>query len=130
MADDGSPRAAGMRVEARMFAGIGAFLALATAVYAIAAYEWAGTVLLLLAAGMALLLAGYLTLQARRHAEPAAVGAGQPYLPHASVWPFGTGVGAVLMANGLALGLWAVIPGAALVGWSLWGYAAQSRRRD
>ena len=35
-----------------------------------------------------------------------------------------------LMANGLALGLWAVLPGAALTAGSVWGFARQSKFRD
>jgi hypothetical protein len=130
-----------MRLEARIFLGIAAFLVLATVVYGVTAGEDAGTTMLLLAGGMAMMIGAYLAVQARRGtdaAEPGREGEGgaeEPavdhgYLPHASIWPFGVGMGLVVMANGLALGLWAVVPGALLAGSSLWGYARQSRRRD
>lgn len=141
MEQDADPRTAGMRVEARIFLGIATFLLLATVVYVVASREEAGTTMLLLAAGMALLVGAYLVVQARGStdaAEPERPGGGgtaepaleDAYLPHASIWPFGVGMGLVMMANGLALGLWALIPGVLLAGSSMWGYARQSRRRD
>jgi uncharacterized membrane protein len=129
---DEDPEKAGMRVEARMYLVIAGFLAVAFAVYLLASYEWAGTVLLLVGAVMGVFLGGYLERQARLRTDAAAVehpGGGE-YLPHASIWPFGLGVGALLMANGLALGLWAVLPGAALMAGSVWGFARQSKFRD
>lgn len=142
MRDDDDAERAGMRVEARMFLGIAAFLALATLAYGVASAEEAGTTMLFLAGGMAVIVGGYLTVQARAHADPndpERPGGGEAaepepgneaYLPHASIWPFGVGMGLVVMANGLVLGMWALIPGALLSASSLWGYARQSRRRD
>lgn len=130
--DDGAPRKAGLRVEARVLLVVAAVVLLWFAVYTVTATERAGMTMLLLTAAMAALMGGYLVVQARRRADPAEVGPGieDHYLPHASVWPFALGVGAVLVANGLALGLWAVVPGAALIAYGVWGYARQSRRRD
>ncbi len=142
MTRDSDPQRAGMRVEARIFMGIAGFLALATVVYWLTSREDAGTTMLLLAAAMALSVGGYLAVQSRKRTDPAADGGhdaeGQveppadveAYLPHASVWPFAMGMGLVVMANGLALGMWALVPGALLTGSSLYGYARQSRRRD
>ena len=140
MSRDGDPHLAGMRVEARIFVGIACFLLVVTAVYWLSSSEDAGTTMLVLSAGMALLVGGYLAVQNRKRADPAegdGAGAGnpsaadqEPYLPHASVWPFAMGTGLVVMANGLVLGMWALVPGALLAGASLWGYARQSRRRD
>jgi uncharacterized membrane protein len=140
MKDDADAEKAGMRVEARMYLVIAGFLAVAFAVYLLASYEWAGTVLLLVGAVMGLSMGGYLERQARIRTDAAVAdrpgGAGieealeGEYLPHASIWPFGLGVGALLMANGLALGLWAVLPGAALMAGSVWGFARQSKRGD
>ena len=140
MATDDDPEVAGMRVEARIFLGIAAFLTLATVAYGVASSEEAGTTMLFLAGGMAVIVGGYLTVQARSHTDPGDPGRDETggahgaepeaYLPHASIWPFGVGMGLVVMANGLALGLWALIPGALLSASSLWGYARQSRRRD
>jgi uncharacterized membrane protein len=130
--EDADPERAGMRVEARMYLVIAAFLVVVFAIYLLASYEWAGTVLLLVGAVMGVFMGGYLERQSRVRTDPAAVGPaeGGDYLPHASIWPFGLGVGALLMANGLALGLWAVLPGAALTAGSVWGFARQSQLRD
>ncbi len=133
--DDGEPAEAGGRIEARIFLGIGAAVFVLFLVYAVTAGEEAGTTMLLLTAGLGALAGGYLLLQARRAAEPAAVGGNrqvpeEAYLPHASIWPLGVGAGCVVMANGLALGSWALVPGALLVVGSVLGYARQSRRRD
>jgi uncharacterized membrane protein len=130
--EDADPERAGMRVEARMYLVIAAFLVVVFAIYLLASYEWAGTVLLLVGAVMGVFMGGYLERQSRVRTDPAAVGPaeGGDYLPHASIWPFGLGVGALLMANGLALGLWAVLPGAALMAGSVWGFARQSKLRS
>ena len=142
MARDAEPRVAGMRMEAGIFIGISSFLVFVTAVYWLTSAEDAGTTMLLLSGGMALLVGGYLAAQSRKHTDPAEGDAStaegpdeaapdeEAYLPHASVWPFAMGMGLVVMANGLALGMWALVPGALLAGTSLWGYARQSRRRD
>ena len=135
MRDDGAPESAGGRVEARIFLGIGAAVLVMGLVYAAASGERAGTTMLVLTAGLGALAGGYLLSQARDRAEPAATGGNrqvpeEAYLPHASIWPLGVGAGCVVMANGLALGAWALVPGAMLTVASVWGYARQSRRRD
>ena len=132
MKEDEDPEKAGMRVEARMYLVIAAFLAVAFFIYLLASYEWAGTVLLLVGAVMGVFLGGYLERQARLRTDAPMVGPADSgdYLPHASIWPFGLGLGALLMANGLALGLWAVLPGAALMAGSVWGFARQSKLRS
>ncbi len=142
METDDDPQRAGMRVQARIFLGIAAFLVVATVVYGVTSAEDAGTTMLLLAGSMALIVGGYLAVQARTQVDAGdpdrageggdedPVEQGEAYLPHASIWPFGMGMGLVVMANGLALGLWALIPGTLLSASCLWGYARQSRRRD
>ena len=127
----------GGTVEARIFLAVGVVIFAAAAVYWFWSYEDAGSVLLLLGALAALSIGGYLWLQARRFpdpAEPAAEGAAAGisgmYLPHASVWPFSIGVGAMLLANGLALGRWATVPGLLVTVAALAGFVRQSRRRD
>lgn len=124
-----------MSVGARMMLGIGGFLAAISAVYWFLSYEEAGSVLLLLAAGLALIVGGYLWWATREHASsPSPAGADEEeaehYLPHASLWPLGVGAGSVVLANGLALGLWAAVPGSMLLAASVVGYARQSRHRD
>jgi O-antigen/teichoic acid export membrane protein len=119
-------------VVSRAYLGLGAFLAVVAAVYWFTSYESAGTTMLVLAAGLALLIGGYLALVVRRRRSgrsPSGQGEDH-YLPHASVWPFFAGLAAMVLANGLALGLWALVVGAAGLAAALAGYARQSRRRD
>jgi hypothetical protein len=135
MREDGAPEEAGGRIEARIFLGIGLAVLAMGVLYAATAAERAGTTMLLLSAGLGGLAGGYLLRQARTSSEPAATGGNrevpeEAYLPHASIWPLGIGAGCVVLANGLALGAWALVPGAMLTVASVWGYARQSRRRD
>lgn len=126
-----------MTVSARIFLAIGGFLVMVSAVYWFLSYEETGSVLLLLSAGLALIVGGYLWWATR---EPEASSApaeqheeeeeAEHYLPHASIWPLGVGAGSVVLANGLALGLWAAVPGTMLLAASVVGYARQSRHRD
>lgn len=123
-----------MTVSARILLAIGGFLVVVSAVYWLLSYEETGSVLLLLSAGLALIVGGYLwwatrgqpsSSTAEHHEEEA-----EHYLPHASVWPLGVGAGSVVLANGLALGLWAAVPGSMLLAASVVGFARQSRHRD
>ena len=131
-----------MTTTGKLMLGIAAFILLMSAVYWFFSYEHAGSVLLLLSAGLVLITGAYLVVSTRRMSPSAegAEGAGdasretgqehEEYLPHASIWPFGVGAGSVVLANGLALGLWAIVPGSIIVAASIVGYARQSRRRD
>jgi hypothetical protein len=134
---DAPQRTKGGIVEARIFVAVGAVVLVATIVYWFWSYEDAGSTMLLLASLAALAIGVYLYLQARRYPdpdEPATPGATSDisgmYLPHASVWPFAVGLGAVVLANGLALGRWALVPGIVLLLAALGGFVRQSRRRD
>lgn len=124
-----------MTVSARILLAIGGFLVVVSASYWFLSYEEAGSVLLLLSAGLALIVGGYLWWATReRPASPSTAGGheeeAEHYLPHASIWPLGVGAGSVVLANGLALGLWAAVPGTMLLAASVVGYARQSRHRD
>ena len=125
-----------MTTEARIFLGIGAFLVVASTVYWFGDYEDTGTTLLATTAALGLVIGGYLARAMRPQPRPApdtaseAEESAEDFLPHASVWPFWVGAGAVVSANGLALGLWAVVPGTVLLLFGILGYARQSRRRD
>lgn len=132
-----------MTTAGKLLLGMAAFLLVASAGYWFLSYEEAGSVLLLLSSGLVLIAGGYLVVSTRGAPKPASAseagggGAGHgtegddhPYLPHASVWPLGVGAGSVVLANGLALGLWAVVPGLIIVAGSIVGYARQSRNRD
>jgi hypothetical protein len=126
-----------VRTVARALLAVGAFLGAVALGYGIASGEEAGTVMLALAAGLALLIGGYLVSAPDERAplEPAASGrsgheASAAYLPHASVWPFWIGLGAVIVGNGLALGLWGLLPGTIVTVVGVIGFARQSRHRD
>ena len=122
-----------MRVTARVFVVLGGFLAALAVLYGVTSEEEAGTVMLLLSGALALFVGAYLTRSAR--AEPVAEGQDRldaveaAFLPHESVWPFWLGLAALVLGNGLALGLWGLIPGAILLVVALWGFSRQSRRR-
>ena len=115
----------------KMFLGISAFMALIGVVYWFASYEPAGTTMLGLSAALAGLCGVYLRVQS----EPGASGASgaahehEHYLPDASAWPFGVGLGALLAANGFILGLGFAAPGLVVLGVSVAGLVSQSRRR-
>lgn len=117
-----------MKVVGRTYVGLGALIALMAALYWFTSYENAGTAMLGLAACLAVFIGGYLVLAARRTTTEAGDET-EPYLPHASVWPFLVGVAALVTLNGVAIGLWALVPGAIALTGALVGYAGQSRRR-
>ena len=122
-----------MRTEGRLLVAVGAFVLLGAAVYWFTAYEESGTTMLALAGALGLMIGGYLLLEGRRLPDPEpepVAGLDEAYLPHASIWPFVVGVGAVLLVNGLLLGLWAAVPGAIVLLAGLVGFSRQSRRRD
>ena len=124
-----------LTVQWRTFVGIGVFVLVLAVVYWFASYDYAGTVMLALASGLSFFSAAYLALQDRSAVRQARDGvadeqAERQYLPHASLWPFGIGVGAFLAFNGLILGFAYAVPGAIVVGVSVAGVVTQTRRRD
>lgn len=122
-----------LRVQWLIFLGMAAFIGVIGAIYWFVSYEDAGTTLLALAAGLALLFGGYLFVQDRKRPAPTSPsGSALPeehYLPGSSVWPFGIGFGLFLAFNGLILGLAWTLPGAVIVATSVGGFVAQSRHR-
>jgi cobalamin synthase len=117
----------------RVFLVVGGFVAVLAIVYWFTSYEEAGTALLALASVLSLWCGAYLWLQQRpRPDQPGAGAAPAPaaYLPHASVWPFAIGLGAATILNGLVLGIWVIVPGAALMALGIGGFVRQTRRRD
>lgn len=120
-----------MKVASLTYLVLGVAVALIAAVYWFTSYEDAGTAMLVLAACLALFIGVYLALAARRATAQGTEEADRdPYLPHASAWPFFVGVAALVTANGLAIGLWALVPGVIGMAIALTGYATQSRRRS
>lgn len=122
----------------RIFAAVGAFTAVIGVVYWGLAYEEAGTVMLLLTGALGLWCGVYLWLHARQldawggpeHEPVGGDHVAAQWLPHASVWPLGIGVGLALVLNGLIIGVWFLIPGVIVLLLSIFGFAIESRRRD
>ena len=120
----------------RVFVVIGTVIGLISAIYWFTSYEEAGTAMLALAGVLAVWCGIYLWLQERPRADQRPAEApGQPggtttYLPHASVWPFAIGLGAATLFNGLVLGIWVLLPGAAMLAVGIGGWVRQTRHRD
>jgi len=119
-----------LKVQWRIFLALAGFIALYAVIYWFVSYEDAGTTLLALASGLALLFGGYLFVQDRK-AGPATASSEpeEHYLPESSLWPLGIGVGVFLAFNGLILGLPWTVPGVVLVATSVGGFVRQSRHR-
>ena len=113
----------------KMFLGIAVFMTVIGVVYWFASYEPAGTVMLGLAAALAALCGVYLRIQSEPAASSETHDEDEHYLPESSMWPFGIGLGALLAANGLIIGLGFAIPGIVVLGASVAGFVSQSRRR-
>jgi hypothetical protein len=126
--------APGMRFEMLLFGVLTLFLVVAGAVYYAWSDEWAGTILLVLAGGLAGIAAGYFYLQDRLErgdvanagelgpapvAEPAAI--------HASIWPLEMGGGMTITFLGLVLSRMIVLLGLVLMLHAVVGWIAQSR---
>jgi hypothetical protein len=124
----------------RIFVGVAVFMALIAVLYWLVSYEDAGTVMLALSCGLALLVGAWLFLQDHRRprppvhveAEPGGYvdAEAAPYLPEASIWPFGMGLGALAALNGLIVGWAYAVPGAVLLLLATAGLVSQGRRRD
>ncbi len=121
------------RVPWRVFGFVGAFVGVIAVVYWFTSYEEAGSAMLAVAAVLGAWIGTYLWRNLRRYE---AGGAGEPggdtaamYLPEASPWPFGIGLGVALVLNGLLIGSWFLVPGVMVLALSLAGFARQSRHR-
>ena len=117
----------------RIFAFIGVFVLVVSIIYGATSGEEAGAVMLLVAAILGLFCAGFLWRNLRRYEAGTS---GHPggeheamYLPEASPWPFGIGLGLTLVLNGLLIGSWFLVPGGMVLATCLAGFARQSRHR-
>jgi hypothetical protein len=117
------------KTQARMFLGIAVFMAVIGAVYWFASYEPAGTTMLALSCALAAVCGVYLQIQSEHQPVDGDGHAEEHYLPHASVWPFAIGVGALLAVNGAIVGFGYAIPGLVVLALAVIGLVSQSRRR-
>lgn len=129
---EGSDEARAFVVQTRVFGVVGAFLFALSIGYGLWTGEAAGGVMLALAGGLATLTAAYLGWPRKGHAVPAPqVGADEtPWFPAASIWPFAVAGAAFLVANGILLGLWLLLPAAVVMFFAIAGFVVQSRRRS
>ncbi|MCB0976914.1 MAG: cytochrome c oxidase subunit 4 [Acidimicrobiales bacterium] len=118
------------RVTWKVFAGIAGILAALTIAY-LPSEEAAGIVMLAVATLLAVVCGVFLWRAAARIDEGPGEEeeTGVEFLPTSSPWPFGIGLGATLVLNGLLIGTWFLVPGVALLGVSIAGFARQSRHR-
>ena len=120
------------QVPWRVFSAVSAFVLASAILYGVTSGEEAGATMLAVSS----LLAGWCGLFLWRNARRFEAGHGAhaeapeaAYLPDASPWPFGIGIGLTLVLNGLLIGTWFLVPGVMLLGVSLAGFARQSRHR-
>ena len=78
---------ADLKVQWRIFLGLALFIAVIGAIYWFVSYEDAGTTLLALASGLALMCGGYLLVQDRRKTPATAAGHEPQYLPTRACGP-------------------------------------------
>lgn len=126
-----------MKVEWRIFLGLGAFVAPITALYWFTSYEHAGSAMMAFFVLAFLLIGAYLLVQARRSgprpedrtdATPADGAEDLGFFPSRSLWPFVLAVGAVVVALGLVFSGWLALPGVGLLAFATVGYAAEAQR--
>jgi hypothetical protein len=123
-----------VRFEMLLFGVLTLFLVVAGVVYYVWSDEWAGTILLVLAGGLAGISAGYFYLQGRlERSDVANVGehgpapVAEPVAIHASIWPLEMGGGMTITFLGLVLSRMIVLLGLVLMLHALVGWIAQSR---
>ncbi len=125
-----------MRTQGIIFLGTGAFFVVICAVYWFTSYEPAGTVMLGVCVGLALIPGLYLLWWSRRvqalpedrpDAEPDDAVGKIGSFPESSVWPLILAGGAAMVGVGLVFGVWAALPGAVLVVLSFVGASLESR---
>ena len=117
-------------VPALVFLVVGAAVLAVAVLYGATAHEEVGAALLTLSAVLSLWCGAYLWLRLRSPAdEPETEATAPPFLPHSSPWPFAIGVGAFLLGNGLLVGGWFFVPGAAALTLGIGGFVRESRSR-
>lgn len=128
-----------MKIEGGLFMGGFFFYLLLALIYGFWAKEPAGTTVLALSAGLAL-IAGFYLLFTARHIDPrpednvdadVSDGAGDIgfFSPH-SAWPLPVAAGAAITSLGVVVGWWLVFLGALVLGLSVIGFVFEYYRGE
>jgi Cytochrome c oxidase subunit IV len=122
-----------MRVASLVAFRLGAFLAAAGLIYLLTAYEWAGGLLVLLAA-VAFTYVGVVLRAAAREVGPAAqteeeLSSPEPVHVGPTIWPFVFSLAAAMLVLGIVVQRWLLIPGSLVFVASAIGWFADVRRQ-
>jgi hypothetical protein len=126
-----------MKVEAKMLLSLGLFFGIMCAVYWNWSLENAGGVMMLAGMLLCFLPGSYYYWWSRRMKErpednpnaTQAEGAGViDTFPGSSIFPFVLGMGAFFTVLSMVFGVWLLVPGLALAGWSFLGGIGEGRR--
>ena len=127
-----------MNVEWKLFGGAAAFAGVLGGLYWLAAHEHAGAIMLVFSGAALLMVAAYLlVVGARGGVRPSDRGDAEPgdgageseYYPSASVWPFVSAAGALLIGFGMVFGLGVASMGIVLLLGAIGGYAAEANAK-
>ncbi|MGJ5756211.1 cytochrome c oxidase subunit IV [Streptomyces puniciscabiei] len=127
-----------MKAEALLFGGVAAFFGGSAALYGMWAGEEAGTVALVVACGMAGLVAFFCLIQYRRRgtraqdrtgAEVADAAGPVAFFPDESLFPVVTALGFALTATGVVFGLWLFLIGLGVLARGVFGLVYQYAHR-
>ncbi len=135
--EEGADERRAFTLQTRVFTAIGLFLFVISVGYAAWTQEAAGSAMLALAGGLATVIAAYLGWPRKAGTGESGTdeaGGGEPgdespWFPEASIWPFVVAGAAFLVANGLLLGLWLLLPAGLVMFFAVAGFVTQSRRR-
>ncbi|MGW3199355.1 aa3-type cytochrome oxidase subunit IV [Streptomyces sp. NPDC001118] len=127
-----------MRAEAMLFGGVALFFGGSAALYGVWSGDETGTVALVVACGMAALVAFFCLIQYRRRGTRAqdrtdaevADGAGPvAFFPEESLWPILTALGFAVTATGVVFGLWLFLIGLGVLARGVYGMVFQYAHR-
>ncbi|WBO62278.1 aa3-type cytochrome oxidase subunit IV [Streptomyces camelliae] len=127
-----------MKTEAMLFGGVALFFGGSAALYGVWSGDETGTVALVVACGMAALVAFFCLIQYRRRgtraqdrtAAEVTDGAGPvAFFPDESMFPIVTALGFAVTATGVVYGLWLFLIGLGVLARGVFGMAFQYAQR-